>query len=71
MAKDYKQFLVDIDRWVNGILSTDIREAAEQTVKELQEAGPVWSGEFANSWVIETSGGWLNTVQDAQTFAVI
>ena len=57
MAKDYAQFVVDIDRWVNGILSTDIREAAEQTVKELQEAGPVWSGEFANSWVIETSGG--------------
>lgn len=57
MAKDYERFLVDIDRWVNGILSTDIREAAEQTVRELQEAGPVWSGEFANSWVIETSGG--------------
>ena len=57
MAKALKDLSMFIDRWVNGILSTDIREAAEQTVKELQEAGPVWSGEFANSWVIETSGG--------------
>lgn len=57
MAKKLESFGVKLDRWVNGVLSTDIREAAEEAVRELQESGPVWSGEFANSWVIETSGG--------------
>lgn len=55
--KRLRKFSEDADRWVNGALSTDLREAAETIVKELQESGPVWSGEFANSWVIETSGG--------------
>ena len=67
MAKALEDLPMFIDRWVNGILSTDIREAAEQTVKELQEAGPVWSGEFANSWVIETSGGSKSSGSGAKT----
>ena len=37
MAKALEDLPMFIDRWVNGILSTDIREAAEQTVKELQD----------------------------------
>lgn len=58
MAKNgLENFGIKLDRWVNGALSTDIREAAEEIVRELQESGPVWSGEFANSWVIETSTG--------------
>lgn len=46
-----------LDRWVNGVFTADLRKAAEQTVTDLQKAGPLWSGEFANSWIIETSGG--------------
>lgn len=57
MAKKLESFGVKLDRWVNGVLSTELREAAEEVVRELQESGPVWSGEFANSWVIETLGG--------------
>ncbi len=52
-----EDFPKHIDRWVNGIFTRDLRLAAEQVVSELQEAGPLWTGKFANSWVIETSGG--------------
>ena len=57
MLNNLKDLPEILDRWANGALSTDIREAAEQVVSELQEAGPLWSGEFSNSWVIETSMG--------------
>lgn len=65
--KDLPKWARDIDKWVNGVLSTDIREAAEQVVAELQAAGPIWSGEFSNSWVIETSSGDKSTPSRAKT----
>ena len=46
-----------LDRFVNGVFTTDLRIAAEKVVSDLQEAGPLWTGRFANSWVVETSGG--------------
>ena len=57
MAADLGALAIAIDAFVNGILSTDIREAAEQIVDDLQQAGPSWTGQFSNSWVIQTSGG--------------
>ena len=57
-----KTFAKELDRWVNGVLTADLRLAAEQTVSDLQEAGPLWTGRFANSWVIETSGGSRSSV---------
>ena len=57
-----KIFAKELDRWVNGVLTADLRLAAEQTVSELQKAGPLWTGRFANSWVIETSGGSRSSV---------
>tara|TARA_R110002050_G_C8818129_1_gene504175 strand:- start:75 stop:632 length:558 start_codon:yes stop_codon:yes gene_type:complete len=57
MARGFKNMPEDIDRWVNGTLSRDIRKGAEKVVRELQEAGPLYSGKFSNSWAIETSGG--------------
>jgi len=57
MARGFKRMSEDWDRWVNGTLSRDIRKGAEKIVSELQEAGPLYSGKFSNSWAIETSGG--------------
>jgi hypothetical protein len=52
-----RSFPEKLDRWVNGFFTQDLRRAAEEVVSDLQKAGPLWTGRFANSWVIETSGG--------------
>ena len=57
MAKGFKQLPEKIDRWFNGFTSRDLRKGAEKIVTELQQAGPLYSGKFANSWVIRTPDG--------------
>lgn len=63
MAKN-KGFLRELDRLVENLdrfavaaVSRGPARAAEEIVVDLQEAGPVWSGQFANSWQIDTSDG--------------
>jgi hypothetical protein len=47
----------NIDRFAVAAFSRGPARAAEEIVVDLQEAGPVWSGKFSNSWQIETSDG--------------
>ena len=50
----FKRFAVQADRMFAEIVAGQALEAAEETVAELQALGPQWSGEFSNSWKIET-----------------
>jgi hypothetical protein len=59
-----KKFLNELDRLGDNLdrlavaaFSRGPARAAEEIVVDLQEAGPVWSGEFSNSWEISTSDG--------------
>jgi len=45
---------VDIDKIVGTTIANGTRASAERIVRELQQAGPSWSGEFSNSWQIST-----------------
>ena len=47
----------NIDRFAVAAFSRGPARAAEEIVVDLQEAGPVWSGKFSNSWQIETTDG--------------
>lgn len=47
----------NIDRIAVAAFSRGPARAAEEIVTDLQEAGPVWSGRFSNSWEISTSDG--------------
>jgi len=57
MARGFKGFLEEIDRIAVSALYGGRAEAAEQVVKDMQDLGPAWTGQFSNSWVIETSTG--------------
>ena len=54
MKIPFKRFAVQADRMFAEIVAGQALEAAEETVAELQALGPQWSGEFSNSWKIET-----------------
>ena len=43
--------------WLDRVKNVTAQEAAELIVEELQEAGPAWTGEFRNNWVIVTGTG--------------
>ena len=47
----------NIDRLAVAAFSRGPARAAEEIVVDLQEAGPVWSGRFSNSWQIDTNDG--------------
>ena len=47
----------NLDRLAVAAFSRGPARAAEEIVVDLQEAGPVWSGRFSNSWQIETTDG--------------
>ena len=49
-------FLKELDRWAASAAFTGPINAAQKTVDELQQAGPIWTGEYANSWVIKGAG---------------
>ena len=54
MVIPFKRFAVQADRMFAEIVAGQALEAAEETVAKLQALGPQWSGEFSNSWKIET-----------------
>jgi hypothetical protein len=47
----------NLDRLAVAAFSRGPARATEEIVVDLQEAGPVWSGKFSNSWQIETTDG--------------
>jgi len=47
----------NLDRLAVAAFSRGPARAAEEIVVDLQEAGPVWSGRFPNSWQIDTNDG--------------
>ena len=50
------RFLEELDRWAVSVAFRGPINAAQKTVDELQQAGPIWTGEYANSWVIKGAG---------------
>ena len=54
MVIPFKRFAVQADRMFAEIVAGQALEAAEETVAKLQALGQQWSGEFSNSWKIET-----------------
>lgn len=49
-----KNLLIELDRVAATTLYNGPKRAAERIVRDLQEKGPGWSGEFSNSWQITT-----------------
>ena len=54
MKIPFKRFAVQADRMFAEMVAGEALQGAEIIVNALQEAGPQWSGEFSNSWKIET-----------------
>jgi hypothetical protein len=46
------RLLGNLDRFATAAFSRAPAAAAEKTVADLQERGPVWTGRFSNSWQI-------------------
>lgn len=46
--------LQELDRIAATTIYNGPKSAAERAVRELQQAGPSWTGQFSNSWQIET-----------------
>ena len=49
-------FIKELDRWAASAVFTGPLNAAQKTVDKLQRKGPIWTGEYANSWVIKGAG---------------
>lgn len=49
--------LQELDRVAATTIYNGPKRAAERVVREMQQAGPSWSGEFSNSWQITTPTG--------------
>lgn len=48
------QLLKTLDTVAATTIYNGPRRAAERVIRELQDAGPAWSGEFSNSWQLTT-----------------
>lgn len=46
--------LQELDRIAATTVYNGPKRAAERVVREMQQAGPSWTGEFSNSWQIQT-----------------
>jgi len=46
--------LQELDRVAATTIYNGPKSAAERVVREMQQTGPSWSGEFSNSWEIQT-----------------
>lgn len=58
-GKKFGQLLKDLDLVATSVFSAGPTNAATRIVRDLQDAGPSWTGEFSNSWQIQ---GPSNTV---------
>lgn len=58
MAKNQlPKFLREFERAASSLIVSGPTRAAKRTIKELQQEGPSWTGQFSNSYQIETSDG--------------
>lgn len=58
MAKNQLTKLIEnLDRVGSSIVLSGPSRAAKRTIKELQQEGPSWTGQFSNSYQIETPDG--------------
>lgn len=58
MAKNNLFKLIEsLDRVASSLVISGPSRVAKRTIKELQQAGPSWTGKFSNSWAIETPDG--------------
>lgn len=54
MARNgFIDLLKELDRVAATTVYNGPKRCAEQVVRDLQEAGPAWTGKFSNSWQIE------------------
>lgn len=51
---ELRRFAENLDRFATAAFSRAPAAAAEKTVADLQQRGPIWSGRFSNSWQIAT-----------------
>jgi len=51
-----KQFRKKLDSFLSGVAVQGPRNAAQKVVSDLQKDGPIWSGQYSNSWQIEGLG---------------
>ena len=54
MFIDFNKLAKDADEIFASLIASRTLNTTERVVKALQKAGPQWSGEFSNSWVIKT-----------------
>jgi len=54
MFIDFKKLARDGDEIFASLIAQRTLETTERVVSALQKAGPQWSGEFSNSWTINT-----------------
>ena len=57
MAKNLFKLIEELDRVASSLVISGPSRVAKRTIKELQQAGPSWTGKFSNSWAIETPDG--------------
>ena len=51
------KLIEELDRVASSLVISGPSRVAKRTIKELQQAGPSWTGRFSNSWAIETPDG--------------
>lgn len=57
MAKAFDRLLRDFDKVAGSLVLGGPTLCAQKVVKDLQEIGPRWSGQFSNSWEIKGPQG--------------
>ena len=57
MAKPFDRLLKDFEKVVASTVAFGPIRSAHRAVKELQQEGPSWTGQFSNSWRITTPDG--------------
>ena len=57
MAKPFDRLLKDVDKIFASTVAFGPIRSAHRAVKELQQEGPSWTGQFSNSWRITTPDG--------------
>ena len=53
---DYQYFLKNLIVGLQVLHIQGLLNAAQETVTKLQKKGPVWTGEYSNSWQITGAG---------------
>ena len=64
VSKDFeKQLKRSLEKKIRVQMNKVVREAAKEVMNGLAETGPVWSGEFRDSWIAEGLGNQAKSAQ--------